>query len=106
LRKSSKREVAGLPESEFVRALACEYYCLGVIDGMTRSINSLKSLNSTPVPEFITPWHEILPPEIHALRLPKSSVKEAGAKLNQLMANTDVTRHLRLVPKTVSAESR
>jgi hypothetical protein len=89
LKKNSKRKLADLQEFEFVRALASEYYCLGIIDGMNRSINSLKSLTKTPVPEFITPWHEILPPEIHALRLPKSSVKEAGAKLTQLMANTN-----------------
>ena len=80
-----------------MRALASEYYCLGVIDGIIRSINTLKSLTPTPVPEFITPWHEILPPEIHALRLPESSAEEAGAKLTQLMANTDVTKHLRFI---------
>ena len=99
MKKSSKWELAGLPEFQFVRALASGYYYLGIIDGMIHSINSLKSLTKTPVPEFITPWHEILPPEIHALRLPESSAEEAGAKLNQLMVNTDVTKYLRFVSK-------
>ena len=78
MKKSSKGKLAGLPEFEVMRALASEYYYLGIIDGMIHSINSLKSITRTPIPEFITPWHEILPPEIHELRLPESSAKEVG----------------------------
>jgi hypothetical protein len=81
-------------EDNFLRALATVYYYLGIIDGMICYNNGLKSLNPTPMPDFITPWHDLLPPEIHALRHPHADIQAAGHKLAQLFTTADMAKRL------------
>lgn len=90
-------------EARFDRVIVWIYYCLGINDGMSASVEFLKTLNPEPLKdaEWRTTLRSFLPPELAALRQPQSNLEPAVRLIEQEL--TEIRTVLRSRTKSGSA---
>lgn len=87
-----------LGETSFTRLAVWVFYLLGVTDGMSRSVETFKSLNPEPLndPQWRTTLRSCLPSELAALRQPNASTEPAARIIEQELMRIRQRRAKRL----------
>lgn len=82
--------VRRVDEAGLNRAIAWLFYYLGVNDGMSASLETLKTLNPEPLKdaEWRLRLRSYLPPKLAALRQPHADQKSAARKIEEEFVRT------------------